>query len=659
MRRRATVSRLSQTLITGGVLSSILLAFASSIPVALSTSAASPSGDAPVAQLFLPQIGRKATAPDLRRVTDTLGTETQPALSPDNQQVVYVGVNAGGGTDLFLVNLSGGAPINLTNTPSIAEETPVFAPDGSAIAFGRNSGDDWDIYSIAPDGTDLRAVVTNAGSDETHPAFAPDGKTLMFDSNRAEGNWDIYTADLSTGVWTKIIASPAADRFPVIGLGGRYVIFRSEQDGNSEIYRVTVDAPATIRRLTADPVFDGYPAATPAHQGIAFVKAGSIPQIWQMNDASGGATALLPGSGWSTEAPRLSQDGTQIVYAASPAGEGMDIFLSPYASPLQQIGDVSFAAADCSWEGGVLALGWARAWQSTGNTIYWDWIKQWVDGCDRSGKQVEHVNDLLFGYGALVVFARDPQQKYMDIAQAAADYAMGQAPRAADGTLIHLGDAIWPDTLILAIPFLVRMGLVTGETQYTQEAIVQMNLHSQHLQDSTSALYRHAWPAVAGGVDGPAHWGRGNGWAMASAAEILRLTPEGTDGRDTVLANFRRHADALLAAQAAGGLWATVVDQPAFYLETSGTALAGAALLEGVAQGWLDASRFGIAAAAARDGTLAQIQAGGKVGGVSGPTGPMLDVTAYNAIPTDVLTRYGQGSALLIGAADLDAATTP
>ena len=94
-------------------------------------------------------------------------------------------------------------------------------------------------------------------------------------------------------------------------------------------------------------------------------------------------------------------------------------------------------------------------------------------------------------------------------------------------------------------------------------------------------------------------------------------------------------------------------------METSGTALAGAALLEGVAQGWLDASRFGNAAAAARDGTLAQIQAGGKVGGVSGPTGPMLDVTAYNAIPTDVLTRYGQGSALLIGAADLDAATTP
>ncbi len=656
---RANVSRVARTLITGGVLTSVLLGIAWSTPVALSISRTSPPRDAPVAQIFLPQIGRNATAPGLRRVTETPGTETQPALSPDNQQVVYVGANAGGGTDLFLVNLSGGAPVNLTNTPSIVEETPVFAPDGSAIAFGRRSGDDWDIYLIAPDGTDLRAAMANVGSDETHPAFAPDGQTLLFDSNRADGNWDIYTADLATGVWTKVIASPAADRFPVVGLGGRYVIFRSEQDGNSEIYRVTLDAPASIRRLTSDPVFDGYPAATPAHQGIAFVKTGSIGQIWQMNDAGGGATTLLPANDWHMETPRLSQDGTQIVYAASAAGEGLDIFLSPYASPLQRIGDVSFAAADCSWEGGVLALGWARAWQSTGDTFYWDWIKQWVDGCDRAGKQIEHVNDLLLGYGALVVFERDPQQRYMDIAQAAADYTMGQAPRAADGTLIHLGDAVWPDTLIMAIPFLVRMGLVTAETQYTQEAIAQMNLHSQHLQDSPSALYRHAWPAVTGGVDGPAHWGRGNGWAMATAAEILRLTPEGTAGRATVLANFRRQADALLGVQASGGRWATVVDQPAFYLETSGTALAGAALLEGVAQGWLDASRFGDAAAAARDGTLRQMQATGKIGGVSGPTGPMLDVTAYNAIPTDMLTRYGQGSALLIGAADLDAATTP
>ncbi|MCB0068393.1 MAG: glycoside hydrolase family 88 protein, partial [Caldilineaceae bacterium] len=129
--------------------------------------------------------------------------------------------------------------------------------------------------------------------------------------------------------------------------------------------------------------------------------------------------------------------------------------------------------------------------------------------------------------------------------------------------------------------------------------------------------------------------------------------------RETVLANFRRQADALLPLQSANGLWPTVVDEPSFYLESSGSALAGAAIIEGVARGWLDAARFGPAAQRARDGILGELEGSGRLGSVSGPTGPMLDIAAYNAIPTDVLTRYGQGTALLIGAADLDAASAP
>ncbi len=613
----------------------------------------------PASQLYLPLVGQKFTAPDLRRVTDTSGEEVQPALSPDNRQVVYVSVDAAGGTDLFLVDLAGDAPINLTNSPGVKEETPVFSPDGAKIAFGRNAGDGWEIYTIAPDGTELQPMVAHAGSDENHPAFSPDGATLYFDSNRAGGNWDIYRIDLPDGTWSDVVRGPGSDRFPVVGFSGSYLIFRSESGGNSDIYRIGTDL-SSQKRLTNDPIFDGYPAATPAHQGLAFASVG-MPgtQIQQVNDAGGGAGAFPPSSSWRAETPRLSYDGQWLVYAATLPGESTDIFLSPYVTPLQQIGSVSFAGVDCDWEGGVLALGWAKAWESTGDSLYWNWVRAWVDACEHSGKQVKHVNDLLYGYGALIVYARDPQQKYLDIAQTAADYVMQEAPRADDGTLLHLGDAAWPDTLIMAVPFLLEMGQTTASAQYTQEAITQTNLHSVHLQDASSALYRHAWPATPTGVSGPAHWGRGNGWMMSVAADILRVTPEGTPGRDTVLANFRRQADALLPLQAAGGLWPTVVDEPTFYREASGTALIGAALLEGVARGWLDAARFGPAAQRARDGILGSIESTGVLGGVSGPTGPMQDVAAYNAIQTDVLTRYGQGTALLIGAAELRAAPSP
>jgi len=604
--------------------------------------------------LFLPVIGQKITAPDLRRLTDAPGTETQPALSPDQRQVVYVGVDADGSTDLYLVDLAGGTPTHLTHSPSVVEETPVFAPDGTRIVFGRNAGQGWDIYAIAPDGSGLQPMVAAAGSDESHPAFSPDGQTLYFDSNRARESWDIYQITLPDGPWSGVVTGPDTDRFPVVGFGGTHLIFRSESDGNSDIYRLDTDL-SQLRRLTTDPLFDGYPAATPAHPGMAFAVVDDAgAQIWQMNDAGGAIGPIPPTASWQVETPRLSYDGKWLVYAATLPGESTDIFLSPYISPLQQMGSVSFDGIDCGWEGGVLALGWAKAWESTGDRLYWDWVKGWVDACDRADKQVEHVNDLLYGYAALIVHTLDPQQKYLDIAQTAADFVMQQAPRASDGTLLHLGDAAWPDTLIMAVPFLLEMGAKSNSAQYTQEAITQTNLHSVHLQDAASGLYRHAWPASATGISGPAYWGRGNGWMMAVAAEILRVTPEGTPGRDTVLTHFRRQADALLPLQAVGGLWPTVVDQPDFYREASGSALIGAALLEGSARGWLDAARFGPAAQRAREGILGNMESSGKLGGVSGPTGPMQDVAAYHDIATDVWVRYGQGAALLIGAADLE-----
>ena len=502
-------------------------------------------------------------------------------------------------------------------------------------------------------------LIANASSDEVHPAFSPDGTTLYFSSNRADNNWDIYQAAVTGGDWHNLTNSASMERFPTIGFGGAFLIYRAEVDGDSDIYRMPLDASGDAIRLTTTPTFEGYPAATIAHQGVAFVTFATESRIWQMNDAGGGARAITPDMGWQSSTPRLSYDGTLIVYAANQNGSDEDIYLSPFHSPLQEIGGIAFNALDCSWEGGVLALGWARMWESTNDLVYWEWIQRWVDACHASGKQFEHINDLLFGYGALIVSERISSQHYLEIAESAAAYVMDQAPRASDGTLIHLGDAAWPDTLIMAVPFLLKMGAISQDAQYIQEAISQLNLHSQHLQSDQDALYRHAWPATPTGLSGPAFWGRGNGWVLVAAAEILRSTAEGVVGRDTVLTNFRRQADAMAAHQASSGLWPTVIDQPSFYLETSGTALAVSALIEGVAQGWLEADLFTDVARRARDAVLRQMQPGGKIGGVSAPTGPMLALDAYNAIPTNVLTRYGQAAALLAGAADMDAQSFP
>ena len=121
-----------------------------------------PDPDSNVQQthLFLPLTGRSITTPDLLRVTESPLREIQPAISHDNRKVAYIAIDLDGATDLYVTDLTSGTTINLTNSPSIQEETPVFSPDGAAIAYGRNVGDRWDIFLIDLDGANERPLIS-------------------------------------------------------------------------------------------------------------------------------------------------------------------------------------------------------------------------------------------------------------------------------------------------------------------------------------------------------------------------------------------------------------------------------------------------------------------------------------------------------------------
>ncbi|GAA2631302.1 hypothetical protein Adu01nite_26520 [Paractinoplanes durhamensis] len=72
------------------------------------------------------------------RLTDREGAWLPSALawSPDGRTLAVA--DAG---DLWAVNVRTGAVTNLTNTPAIAESSPIWSPDGRLLAFARRSGD--------------------------------------------------------------------------------------------------------------------------------------------------------------------------------------------------------------------------------------------------------------------------------------------------------------------------------------------------------------------------------------------------------------------------------------------------------------------------------------------------------------------------------------
>src|SRR5438034_1195405 len=69
---------------------------------------------------------------------------------------------------------------------------------------------------------------------------------------------------------TNLTQSPAADEFPTWSPGGDKIAFKSDRDGNGEIYTMNVDGSRPTR-LTNNPADEYYPAWSPTGSRIAFV----------------------------------------------------------------------------------------------------------------------------------------------------------------------------------------------------------------------------------------------------------------------------------------------------------------------------------------------------------------------------------------------------
>lgn len=357
--------------------------------------------------------------------------------------------------------------------------------------------------------------------------------------------------------------------------------------------------------------------------------------------------ALAAGSLPAAATPRAEQAiHLPFVQRSVPAHPQADLLRLVAQRGFEQIED------DCGWEAGVLALGWAELWQASGDEQYWLWLQTWLDGCMARGVEIAHVNDIPLAHAAVVLHRRTPRTEYLTMAEAGADYLFNTAPRTQDGGLIHLAGMLWDDTLIVVLPFLLEMWEYTGEARYLEEAVLQVQVHATHLQDPITGLYHHAWEEAAGAYSGPFYWGRGNGWTVWAQAKLLAALPPADARRPALLTAFRRHSAALTAVQAGDGQWHTVVTRSDFYRETSATALISAGLLLAVAHGLGDHS-LSLPAQVGSAGVWQQVTADGIVRGVSGPTGPMGQEEAYNAIPVEEFTLYGQGVVLLVGAAGI------
>lgn len=239
---------------------------------------------------------------------------------------------------------------------------------------------------------------------------------------------------------------------------------------------------------------------------------------------------------------------------------------------------------------------------------------------------------------------------YLAYINRAADHIMNKQDRLDDGTLCRkrpVKYTIWADDLYMGIPFLARMGKLTGEQKYFDDASKQVIQFNEHLWDEQTKLYAHCWQSDDS-TNGVAHWGRANGWVIVAHVELLKNLPESHPQREKVLDILKQQINGVARYQSESGLWHQILDKQDSYLETSATAMFVFGIASAVNEGWIP-ERYISIALNGWDGLKTTITEDGTVKGICVGTGISSAIKHYYTRPTLDDDVHGLGPVIMAG----------
>lgn len=242
---------------------------------------------------------------------------------------------------------------------------------------------------------------------------------------------------------------------------------------------------------------------------------------------------------------------------------------------------------------------------------------------------------------------KSPDKSFLNYINETADHLNYAEPRLDDGTIARLWphvNTIWADDAFMAISFLARMGKLTGDMKYIDDAANQVIKYHKYLWCPEKQIFYHYYH-TDNDEHGVAHWSRANGWVFMATADLLEVMPENHPLRAEVLKCFRRQCSGVVRYQGSNGLWHQLLDKVDSYEEITGTSMFVFGIARGVKRGWLHPD-FIYAADQGLKGMMTKISANGDVTAICVGTGIMPSPTFYYNRPTQENDPMGEGPVL-------------
>ncbi|MCC5450876.1 hypothetical protein LMJ53_03885 [Rheinheimera sp. UJ51] len=214
---------------------------------------------------------------NLRRLNQNSLWQTAPSWSADSKNVAYLARdNSKAGMQLHIWYLpKRQMSVVADNDQEKGPDAPVWSDDGQQLVFlGSNTEGKTDVWIVNKDGSNLRNISQNASNrNKAHPSISKDSRYIAYVADM-RGHLAIMRFDLQTGETLNLTADkPAAYETPRWSPDSQQLVFASSRDDpgltRMDIFVMNADGSA-VKNLSQHPHEDFNPHWTADGQQVVY-----------------------------------------------------------------------------------------------------------------------------------------------------------------------------------------------------------------------------------------------------------------------------------------------------------------------------------------------------------------------------------------------------
>ncbi len=235
--------------------------------------------------------------------------------------------------EIYVMNEDGSDVVQLTDNGA-DDWGPSLSPNGRQVAFRSDRDGVARVYVMNIDGTGVEAVSpagisTGTPYFTTAPAWSPNGYYIAYEA-LVNNAWNIYMTAVYGGChdsyMMQVTHGSSLDAGPAFSPDGTQIAFHSYRNGEPDIYVVDINGMNERRLTFHTETMDVFPIFSPDGENIVFHSERDGDSEIFIMDADGSDQRNLTENDALDRVPRYSDDGNRIIFRSERGGDS-DIYV--------------------------------------------------------------------------------------------------------------------------------------------------------------------------------------------------------------------------------------------------------------------------------------------------------------------------------------------